>query len=94
MSCQLISISDDGYLSLMDDSGDIREDLKVPEGELGSQLRADFENGRSLLVGTFCVLSITSEAAFIVIVSYQCTVLKAVGEEMVIALKQDTSADK
>jgi translation initiation factor 5A len=68
----LVSISDDGYLSLMDDSGDIREDLKVPDGELGTQLRSDFDNGRSLL----------------------CTVLKAVGEEAVIALKQDTSADK
>lgn len=47
---QLVSISDDGYLSLMDDSGDIREDLKVPDGELGTQLRSDFDNGRSLLV--------------------------------------------
>lgn len=35
---------------MMNDNGDLREDLKVPEGDLGNQIRADFENGRELLV--------------------------------------------
>lgn len=47
---QLISISDDGFLCLMTEGGDLREDLKVPDGELGDSLRADFDNGKDLLV--------------------------------------------
>jgi len=35
----------DGYLSLMSDGGDIREDLRVPEGEIGQKLRQEFESG-------------------------------------------------
>lgn len=50
---QLTDISDDGYLSLMNDGGDIREDLKVPDGELGNALRADYESGKELLVISF-----------------------------------------
>lgn len=47
---QLTDISDDGYLSLMTDGGDIREDLKVPDGDLGNQLRSEFDAGKELLV--------------------------------------------
>lgn len=47
---QLTDISDDGYLTLMSDNGEIREDLKLPEGDLGNSLRADFDNGKDLLV--------------------------------------------
>lgn len=47
---QLTDISDDGYLTLMTDGGDLREDLKLPDGELGGQLRAEFDNGKELLV--------------------------------------------
>lgn len=49
---QLTDISDDGYLCLMADNGELREDLKVPDGELGAQLRADHEAGKELLVST------------------------------------------
>lgn len=41
---------DDGYLTLMADNGDLREDLKLPDGELGTQLRSDFDVGKELLV--------------------------------------------
>lgn len=47
---QLTDISDDGYLSLMSDDGNIREDLKVPDGDLGNTLRADYDSGKELLV--------------------------------------------
>jgi len=67
----LVDISGDGFLSMMNDNGDLREDLKVPDGDMGAQLRTDFENGRELL----------------------CTVLKACGEECVIAVKA-TAGDK
>lgn len=47
---QLTDISDDGYLCLMADNGELREDLKIPDGDLGTQLRADYESGKELLV--------------------------------------------
>lgn len=42
---QMVSIDDDGFLSLMDESGNVREDLKVPEGELGSNIRDAYDKG-------------------------------------------------
>jgi len=53
---QLTDISDDGFLTLMADNGDLREDLKVPDGDLGETLRSDFDSGKDLLVST--ILSI------------------------------------
>lgn len=47
---QLTDISDDGYLCLMSDNGDLREDLKIPDGELGTQLRSEYDAGKELLV--------------------------------------------
>lgn len=47
---QLTDISDDGYLTLMNDGGDLREDLKLPEADLGVQLRSEFDSGKELLV--------------------------------------------
>lgn len=47
---QLTDISDDGYLCLMADNGDLREDLKVPEADLGAQLRTDYDAGKDILV--------------------------------------------
>lgn len=41
---------DDEYLVLMNDNGDLREDLKVPEGDLGAQLKAEYDGGKELLV--------------------------------------------
>ena len=35
---QLIDI-DGEFLSLMDDSGETREDIKIPEGELGDEIK-------------------------------------------------------
>jgi translation initiation factor 5A len=69
---QLIGMSDDKYLTLMKDDGELREDLKLPDGELGAQLTTEYENGREIL----------------------CTVLKACGEEVVIAIKNNTALEK
>ncbi|ALC48083.1 eIF-5A, partial [Drosophila busckii] len=66
---QLNDISDDGYLSLMSDSGDIREDLKLPEGQLGASLRTDFDSGKDLLCTVLkacneeCVIAIKTNTA-------------------------------
>ena len=41
---------DDGFLDLMDDSGDTREDLKLPEGDLGKEISTKFDNDENFLV--------------------------------------------
>jgi len=46
---QLVDIEGD-FLSLMDDSGDMKEDLKVPDNDVGKEIREKFENGDSFLV--------------------------------------------
>ncbi|KAJ7393285.1 Eukaryotic translation initiation factor 5A-1 [Desmophyllum pertusum] len=40
---QLNVIDDDGYLTLMADAGETREDLKIPEGDLGKEIRAKYD---------------------------------------------------
>ncbi|CCE81797.1 Piso0_002469 [Millerozyma farinosa CBS 7064] len=46
---QLLDI-DDGYLSLMTQDGDTKDDVKVPDGELGAQIQSDFDEGKDLSV--------------------------------------------
>ncbi|XP_061515164.1 eukaryotic translation initiation factor 5A isoform X1 [Anopheles gambiae] len=46
---------DDGFLVLMSDNGDLREDLKIPDGELGTQLRSEFDSGKEIVV-SICVI--------------------------------------
>jgi translation initiation factor 5A len=47
---QLMDITEEGYCSLLTDAGDPKEDLKVPEGELGEKLQADFDADKDLNV--------------------------------------------
>lgn len=47
---QLVDINDDGFVSLMNEKGEQKEDLKVPEGELGDKLKEDFKAGKELSV--------------------------------------------
>jgi translation initiation factor 5A len=35
---QLLDISDDGYLSLMSDDGDTKDDVKIPDGDVGDKI--------------------------------------------------------
>lgn len=49
---QLIGITD-GYLSLLQDSGEVREDLKMPEGDLGKEIESKYEAGEEILVNAF-----------------------------------------
>lgn len=46
---QLINI-DDGFLSLMDGDGNAKDDVKVPDGDLGKDIQAGFDAGKDLLV--------------------------------------------
>jgi len=47
---QLTDIDDDGFLAVMDDGGDIREDLKLPEGDLGKEIKQKHENDETFMV--------------------------------------------
>merc|ERR1712179_593679 len=59
----------DGFLSLLLENGDMREDIKVPEDPaLNTEIRTRFDNGDDMLL----------------------TVLAAMGEEAVIAIKSNT----
>lgn len=51
----LLDITDEGYVSMMDDSGETREDLKMPTypEELGEKMREAFDAGDSLAVIVF-----------------------------------------
>jgi len=46
----VIDIDNDGYTSLMDDSSDTRSDIKLPEGELGQEIKAKFDNSDTIKV--------------------------------------------
>jgi len=65
---QLIGCEDE-YLSLMEDTGDTREDLKCPDGTIGDEIRDAIENEREILVtvlsavGEECVIACKSNSA-------------------------------
>lgn len=50
---QLVDISDDGFLSLMDEDMATRDDVKLPDNELGKEIRAKFDAGgdEDIMVG-------------------------------------------
>ena len=47
-----MDVSDDDFLSMMDDGGNTRDDLKVPEGDLGAEIKASIEEGKDILVSS------------------------------------------
>nr|QXO15392.1 eukaryotic translation initiation factor 5A [Pleurotus tuber-regium] len=46
---QLVNI-DDGFLNLMSADGNSKDDVRVPDGDLGKQISDDFDAGKDLLV--------------------------------------------
>jgi translation initiation factor 5A len=64
---QLLDI-DGEFLSIMDDSGETREDIKVPEGELGDEIRERFGNDEALLISVLaamdeeCAIAVKNQA--------------------------------
>merc|ERR1711991_272395 len=41
----LVDIDEDGYMSLMNEDGSTKNDLKLPEGDLGNDIKKAFEEG-------------------------------------------------
>ena len=55
----LMDITEEGYLSLMDENGNVKEDLKLPiemEPELCEKIQKMFNEGKQVLVGTIGAL--------------------------------------
>jgi translation initiation factor 5A len=55
----LMDINDEGYLSLMEDNGKMKEDLKLPyeiDPELSDKIKAMFDEGKNLIIGTIGAL--------------------------------------
>lgn len=80
----------------MMDNGDVREDLRVPDGDLGKEIESKFAAGEEMLVSApvwmkelvlSCCLSMQSAHCFFVL---QVTVLSAMGEESAVAVKPMT----
>ena len=46
----LTDVNPEGYTSLMDDNGEMREDLKIPEGELGDKIKTLFQEDKEVNV--------------------------------------------
>ncbi|XP_036377353.1 eukaryotic translation initiation factor 5A-1-like [Megalops cyprinoides] len=62
---QLIGITE-GYLSLLTDSGEVRDDLRLPEGDLGKEIESRFSTGEDVMVS---MLSAMEEEAVVAIKS-------------------------
>ncbi|RVD89786.1 uncharacterized protein DFL_000779 [Arthrobotrys flagrans] len=46
---QLVNI-DDGFLNLMTQDGTPKDDVKVPDGDLGKEIESGFEEGKDLII--------------------------------------------
>lgn len=47
---QIIDVAEEKFASLMDDGGEIREDIKLPEGDLGKEIQSRLGKGDELNV--------------------------------------------
>jgi len=53
---------DDGFCELMDDNGDDKADLRVPDNDIGKEINEKFENGETFMV---TVLSAVGEETIV-----------------------------
>ncbi|NWV37042.1 IF5A2 factor, partial [Grantiella picta] len=53
---QLIGIQD-GYLSLLMESGEVREDLKLPEGDLGKEIEGKFNANEDVQISVISAMN-------------------------------------
>ncbi|KDE02518.1 hypothetical protein MVLG_06936 [Microbotryum lychnidis-dioicae p1A1 Lamole] len=91
---QLINI-DDGFLNLMTTDGTAKDDVRLPESEIGDQIQAAFDDGtdvsdkqamdRRLIACRVSILTLSR-----LVTSYQLlvTIIAAMGQEQAIAFKE------
>lgn len=54
---QLLDIQD-GFLSLMDSDGNSKDDVKIPETDIGKEISTAFDDGKDVMV---CIISAMGE---------------------------------
>jgi len=54
---------DDGYLNLLTSDGDQKNDLKLPEGEIGEQIQRMFDDGKDVVVSVIGAMGIEGVVA-------------------------------
>lgn len=47
---QLANISEENFLELMMDDGSVKEDVRMPAGEIGEQIRSKFDDGENVVL--------------------------------------------
>lgn len=52
---QLVNI-DDGFLNLMNNDGVPKDDVKVPEGDLGKEIHTAFNDGKDIIVSILAAM--------------------------------------
>ncbi|CAA2975240.1 eukaryotic translation initiation factor 5A [Olea europaea subsp. europaea] len=56
-NCDLIDISEDGFVSLLTETGNTKDDLKLPTDEnLLGQIKSGFEEGKDLVVSVMSAM--------------------------------------
>ena len=62
----LLDISDDDHVSLLDEHGETRDDIKLPTfpDDLARNIRAQFDDGKSLNVSLLCAMGIEQIISF------------------------------
>ncbi|KAG8952147.1 Eukaryotic translation initiation factor 5A [Tulasnella sp. 424] len=55
---------DDGFLNLMTSDGAEKNDVKVPEGELGDKIKADFEQEKELMISIIAAMGEEAAIAY------------------------------
>jgi len=61
---ELVDITKDGYLNMLNDKSEEKNDVKVPDDEIGQKLRQSFEEGKTVLVQCLSALGEECVAAF------------------------------
>jgi translation initiation factor 5A len=61
---QLVDISEDGFCSVLLDTGDMKEDLRLPGGDLGDKIRAEFDDGKEVVVSVMAAMAEEAIYAF------------------------------
>jgi len=53
---QLLDVQEDGFVHLLLANGETKVDLHLPEGELGDQIKQQFEEGKDLTVSVLAAM--------------------------------------
>jgi translation initiation factor 5A len=53
----LLACDDDGFVSLLLPNGETKDDLRLPEGELGEQIKRMLDEGKDVTVGVISAMN-------------------------------------